>query len=380
MSDTLKSFLQRLKTSYLSQIDGKSTLRIVCGNESADLDSVVSAISYAYLSYVENPGNPIVPVLNIPRKDLRLRRDIVWVLREKSISDDLLWFAEEIDAIKRRFQCSVMSILVDHNELQSIARKFTDDVIGIIDHHEDAGFYRDIESKFNGPRVITETGSCSSLVTNYWKTAYERFPSRLNDVAFLSLSALMVDTSSMSYKVENPDRQAIALYRAVLPSDFSLTNLHTRIQYEKDNIEGLSLTEVLKKDYKVFDLESATAGSVKCGTSSIVKSFEWLLEKHGDQEFQRDVDKFMAERSLDVLLLLTHWCENGVLNRQLAFIARGKDLSELSKKVSGAMTKPLDLEPLDVLQNELTQFFSQKNLNASRKKVVPCLKQALSRL
>ena len=67
MDGNIMSFIGGLKKT-LSQ---PGTLTIVMGNQAADLDSIVSALAYSwYLKLAETESHPL-PLINIPRKDLK---------------------------------------------------------------------------------------------------------------------------------------------------------------------------------------------------------------------------------------------------------------------------------------------------------------------
>lgn len=66
-------------TTYLSKAIGiakskqPSPLRIVLGNVSADMDSVVGSMALSYYYYLKNNDNPFIPVINSKRSDFFLK-------------------------------------------------------------------------------------------------------------------------------------------------------------------------------------------------------------------------------------------------------------------------------------------------------------------
>lgn len=83
---------------------------LVIGNESCDLDSVVSALTYAaYLNWQYNQikckvctkfnrndllykHEIFIPILNVDRQDYDLKTEVVYALKEHGISKDMLVF------------------------------------------------------------------------------------------------------------------------------------------------------------------------------------------------------------------------------------------------------------------------------------------------
>lgn len=72
----MSEIIQRLNT-YLTgaraRLDGASVCDVVIGNQAADLDSMVSAIMYAFLVTGELGEDGVaLPVIDIPREDFNL--------------------------------------------------------------------------------------------------------------------------------------------------------------------------------------------------------------------------------------------------------------------------------------------------------------------
>jgi len=87
--------------TLIGKVGHHHSLLLVMGNEACDADSLASSVALAYsasmnkLGDVTPTGAIIAPVINIPRQDLALRQDIVYMLKEASINaDDLLFYPE----------------------------------------------------------------------------------------------------------------------------------------------------------------------------------------------------------------------------------------------------------------------------------------------
>lgn len=213
----------------------------VTGNESADMDSCVSAIlcSYYYTMALEKGEAPkhdfhfnpsiVIPLINIPRADLILRPDITFVLKSSGYSlgsvaflDD---FAPKINkaaktVVPSYFSTKAFVMLVDHNSLDGATKQlFTADrVVAVLDHHADDGVYPTAN-----PRVIKLAGSCISLVTTYWihqlhQTNKFTLTSKKDAVNFaiLGLGPVMADTSGLKSKVEAEDTETYEFYSSIL--------------------------------------------------------------------------------------------------------------------------------------------------------------------
>lgn len=112
---SIKSYLTNLRQQLKSK-SLNSPLTVVTGNQSADMDSVVSALTFAYFSNLHSKQY-IIPLINIPRRDLKLRRDIVTLLDYYSITEDLLFFVEDFQNIVKESD-QILTIWLITNNIQ----------------------------------------------------------------------------------------------------------------------------------------------------------------------------------------------------------------------------------------------------------------------
>ncbi|SMN19144.1 similar to Saccharomyces cerevisiae YHR201C PPX1 Exopolyphosphatase, hydrolyzes inorganic polyphosphate (poly P) into Pi residues [Maudiozyma saulgeensis] len=382
MSLTVRSFLNLLKTTPVTS----STIRIVCGNESADLDSVTSAISFAYFKFVENSkdAQPIIPIINIPREDLKLRRDIIHVLNDVNISEDLLFFLEDVKQLQESNK-TIEAILVDHNEAVNEAKKYITKVVGVIDHHKDMNQYLDAS-----PRIIKVCGSCTSLVYNYFVN--EILPKDYkpgHDVTQLCLAAGLVDTTNFSHRVEQPDLISKELY-SKYASDVDMDVYTKVIKNAKNDISGFTARDLLRKDYKQFEFwndKGIHNGKLTMGISSIVKPMYWLYEEFGGyKELKEDCVRYREEKNVDILTIMTSFVENGKFQRQMTMIP-SDEVKSIAKEMVSNITEYLELEKSEsdimsttsstnLTDDEEFQQYEQQNVEASRKQVAPSLQKA----
>ncbi|KAK3076590.1 hypothetical protein LTS18_012610, partial [Coniosporium uncinatum] len=170
--NSLRSFLIHAKSAIRWATHSSQKIIFVIGNESADLDSLTSSILYAYIrSSIPTPGafTPLyVPVTNIPRADIQLRPEFLALLPHANLEPHhLITLSDlpDLSEIKARLPPeNTKWILVDHNALQGeLGKIYAGRVVGAIDHHDEENMIP--EETGVEPRVITKTGSCTSLVT-----------------------------------------------------------------------------------------------------------------------------------------------------------------------------------------------------------------------
>lgn len=80
-----------------TNLDKYNTLKIVLGNQTCDLDSAVCALVQGFYEYVELRKNDctskmVIPVMNIPEKEFRIKTEVVYYLKKYNIHSDLLTF------------------------------------------------------------------------------------------------------------------------------------------------------------------------------------------------------------------------------------------------------------------------------------------------
>ena len=105
------------------------------GNESCDLDSAVSALTYGYLLWLcKDLKTSVIPVLNIPRRDLILRTEVVfWFQRHGFQIEDLI--CRDDIALKELSAASVLQLhLVDHHQLAENQQDLITSVVEVVDH------------------------------------------------------------------------------------------------------------------------------------------------------------------------------------------------------------------------------------------------------
>lgn len=369
------SFLQYLREVHIKELPVPSSVKVVYGNESADFDSVVSALAYAYCSFQMHPEDPLIPIVNIPKKELFLRRDIVRALERSKVSEALLFFAEDLKSLKERFG-PLTAVLVDHNSVEATMGPYIAAVVGVVDHHKDAGLHPDVK-----PRVIRTAGSCSSLVIRYW---HKYLPvSAFKDIGLLCLGAGLIDTSNFSSKVEDPDKEALNLYEKLFP-DLDRELFYKQIKRDKDDLSGFSIENILKKDYKQFEVQDSGAeNKILIGISSVVKPLSWFYENFGgESRFRDECVKTQTQRMVDLYIVMTAWMDGGTFKRELVILSSAPELcQDIVENISD--TLQLEDKSLTTKTASSPQYyrtFQQLNTSASRKQVAPCVSHAFQNI
>ena len=360
MTSSLSKFLSTTRAALLNHAGStKAAHTIILGNPSADLDSFISAVVYAYFYTVSWQKTVhlrfFIPLLDLPttssRHLWRLRPEFGTALRlannptprqsissdtnseeEKSLLAQLVTIADIRAASDSAFHslfskssadatinstsgaCTEV-VLVDHNAI-SIPTLSTSDVasrvkvVGCIDHHIDEAFVPSTAT----PRIIkTGIGSCTSLVVQHlresglWELPDDQ--ETLASLSRLALAPILIDTANLTAegKVSDTDRQAVEFLESCIRSSSNTTissgqywnkeAFYDEIATSKANsLDLLTLSEMFERDYKEWT-ESTSSGEVlNIGISSVVKPLGWLLEKSkGVTNFMNEVHKFTSQ-------------------------------------------------------------------------------------
>ncbi|XP_062048193.1 exopolyphosphatase PRUNE1 [Lepus europaeus] len=343
-------------------------LHVVLGNEACDLDSMVSALSLAfYLAKTTEAEEAFVPVLNIKRSELPLRGDNVFFLQKLHIPETLLIFRDEIDlhALHQASQLSL--VLVDHHVLPKSDAALEEAVAEVLDH-------RPIEQKHCPPCPVSVelVGSCATLVT---ERILQGAPEILDrTTAALLHGTIILDCVNMDPKIGKAtlkDNQYVEKLEALFPDLPKRDDIFDSLQKAKFDVSGLTTEQMLRKDLKTI----YRPGS-KVAISAIYMDLEAFLQR---PNLPADLHAFCHAHSYDALVAMTIFFNtHNEPVRQLAIFCTQVTLrTTICGVLERSQSPPLKLTPVPSTHPNL-QAYLQGNTQASRKKLLPLLQEALS--
>jgi len=317
----------------------------------------------------------------MPRADLALRPELRHLLTLLQISPDDLLFTNDppLSALPK----STRIALVDHNKLEPALRAFFQDanVRGIIDHHEDEG-----GSPNAKPRIIETSGSCASLVTNYFKEVFPTTGVVRGELARLGLAAALIDTTNLTNKVTEHDLSAVEFLESVINGmpvepggeKWDRQKFFNGIWDSKNDIDYMPLRDLLRKDWK----EWTEGNGKKIGIAAIIRDLSWLQNRQGQDSFLQGVKSWAQERELDLVSVMTTIGQGDEFKRELMVWALNDSVKEtIAAFEEKAQRADLKLQVwrdggLDSKDGE-RKAWRQFNLVASRKQVSPLLRESL---
>ncbi|KAI1886017.1 hypothetical protein AGOR_G00209710 [Albula goreensis] len=364
----MECFLRSCRSLLQATPEASPGLHIVLGNEACDLDSMVSSLAFAYfLSKRAGSGKAPVPVLNIPRAEFPLHTDNGFLLRESGLTQDALVFRDEVDLPGLHREGKLALTLVDHNVLASADTDLEGVVVEVIDHHQ-------LERKPSPSCSITvETvGSCTTLVTErIMQTAHEVLDKQ---VAMLLYGAIVMDCVNMAPeagKVTPKDSKYVHSVGVAISRSATKGALFQSLQNAKFDISGLTTEQMLLKDLKVV-----TGADLKLAVSVIYMTLEAFLQRRG---LQKELCDFCHKHSYSLVIAMAISIdEKNEPTRQLAiYSSSALYREEMSLALEKANSPCLNLSPVCSPYTEI-RAYCQGNTLASRKKVMPIIKDFLS--
>ncbi len=353
---SIQDFHHFLKATKASP---RTSRQIVLGNESADLDSVVSALTTAYYQHLTDPFAPTpLPVINIPRQELRLRADILFLLDRLKIDQADLTFTDEVDLLNQATDRPLALTLVDHNQLAPHQAHLIKRVTIIIDHH----IYESGQYDQTVKETIRPVGSTATLI---WNLFAQNHPDALDQaLSHFLLAPILIDTALLGdpVKTTDMDQQAVTWLRT--KAQINIKVFYDLLQAKKRDLTHLTAQEILKKDYKAWQWNTQTGG-----ISSAPQLIETLLEtKTG---ILAVAEKLARESQFDFYMVmgssgtpqsrrdLLIWCPDQQLVERLT--------AHLQKSAIGVKKAPFPhiLAPIGTDFH----YFQQKNALFSRKQM-----------
>ncbi|XP_061145685.1 exopolyphosphatase PRUNE1 isoform X6 [Syngnathus typhle] len=337
---------------------------VVLGNEACDLDSMVSSLAYAYFLSktcgIEEAF--VVPLLNIQQEELPLRSDNVFLLRQIGLSPDLLLFRDQLDLVALQRSDRLRLTLVDHNVLPSSDASLEGAVVEVIDHHM---LEREPSPSYHA--TVETVGSCATLVTErLLQKAPHILDQQLAQLLYATILADCVNMAPAAGKVTAKDSLFATALEARFPSLPPRAALFQALHNAKFDVSGLNTEQMLMKDMKMLK------GSLSMAISVLYLPIEVFLQR---AELEEELSGFCRKLALDVLVLMSiSFTEAKQPIRELALFSHSATCREqVSHFLERAGDPALDLHAISCPHDHVVAFH-QGNSSASRKKLLPLLK------
>uniref|UniRef100_A0A8C6UD71 Prune exopolyphosphatase n=1 Tax=Neogobius melanostomus TaxID=47308 RepID=A0A8C6UD71_9GOBI len=320
---------------------------------------MVCALVYAYFLH------KVWEINHTQRYELVLRSDSVALLSKTGLSPDLLLFRDQLDLRDLQRRGGLRLTLVDHNVLPDSDSDLEGAVVEVIDHHK-------LERVTSCcPVAVEPVGSCATLVA---ERVLQGAPQLLDSVVgTLLYGTVLVDCVDMSPdagKVTPKDSEVLLKLEASVQTLPQRSELFKELQLAKFDVSGLDSEQMLMKD-----LKSVSGPDMSLGISVLYLPLQDFLVRPG---VEAELSAFSQTMGYDSLLLMSiSFTESQQPIRELGVFSLRQPIREqVSLYLEHAHNPNLELRPISCSHPHVSAFH-QGNTAASRKKLLPLLKDFL---
>ena len=376
-------------------------LHLVLGNESADADSLVSALAHAlFLSRQQQQSRLVVPILSCPRADYPLRREAsVIISRWLGGNASSLFFLDDAPSFAPTAEGAALT-LVDHNRRK--AKELAGwPVASIVDHHFDEGYHPEASRQIDfSAATMRGCGSCCSLIAlNLLQQG--QGGSLDAPLAEALLSVISMDTINMlPSKATELDAAAVAGLLGVLrgelgedkaPTVAGLFSSLNALRSDRQWWLSLEPRAALGLDWKSWDLAGGGRGAL--GTCALMLGASDFLQGGRGARGQAPVETSRVEAALALarergccVLAIMSQVVSPAVEREVVFLpGGGEGAEEALQTISQALrhapgAADFELEEIKLLGAPPgAMAFVQKNSKHTRKTMAPWLVAVLEK-
>jgi len=390
---TLSEYSKSISSSVVAVSEGDTILKgVVSGNQASDMDSIICALTLAYLLTITNceENETYVPLVACNRDDADLRQETVVALKMAGVEMKDLVFGDD-EHVPMLFEKAGELVLTDHCAVDEFSKQGKDKVSRIVDHHKDlkahldvTGWARNIAHGYVGDeKKYKLVGSCGTAVAEVFMNDPNGISLMSRDngaVAILLNSVILIDTANLSADIGKATNRDIAWQNVTshfakgLPSQNDWYKQLQDAKFDIDFWRSTTAEQILRYDFKAF---SSTDGKLTVGISSINCSIDDFVAKDGWQDV---LSNRTEAGGYHFYIVLTNVITNeGTKRQKLFFSDKERLVAEASTYFRNSTNPYYQLEgPLEIPGDPVNIIaFNQLNVEHSRKKVAPSAIQYL---
>lgn len=400
--------------SFLIERKANITNHVVIGNEAGDADTIVTAITLAFIESMNGyGGDAVTPIVAISKDVFHKERPDVNLLFQlaglQEFTKDLLFIEDLEDILEEDVKAGLPSrsiTLVDHNNLNEPLVKYPNNLVvtEILDHHEDLHKYeescsgKDRNIAFDNGHALV--ASATTLVAERLRARNYPHPYPAT-IGTLLLGVIIIDSINLDEslgKVTERDRDAV---KDLLTNTDWSTRVH--LPHIRLNANGditvdtdklFDELQVAKYDplfWATFPVFRALASDFKqfgdgnesmFGIATVLMNGQEFMKK---EEFASATLDFMHTSQISFLgIMFAFYDESRTLRRQLAFVTKGEKFT--LEQIVESLLKSIEYKNADLQLEEVTihkkllieeggllqiRLFDQTNPAPSRKQIGP---------
>ncbi|KAM9167619.1 protein prune homolog 2 isoform 2-T2 [Mergus octosetaceus] len=355
----MEEFLQRARCQ-LNRSKHLEKVHVVLGNKSCDLDSLISALAYAYfLDKVSPPDVLCLPVLNIPRKDFSYFTETRFILEELNIPESFHIFRDEINLHQLNAEGKLSLTLINSNMLTSEDKSLESAIVKVITPDEQCDGSLDLQ-----------TSSSSLVVKEILQEAPELITQQL--AYLLRGSILFKCMSSELDGITEQQEKVLSVLEEKFPGLPPREEIISVLQETQLNPQGVSIEEVMLKD-----LKEISDGEIKVAISTVYMTLEdCVLHRSLLGELKAFIDKY----GVDVLVILANsLSDEEQMKRQIAVYSENLELgNQICCELEECQNPCLELDPLECGCDQIL-IYHQENSLVTCDQIFLLIKEVLNR-
>ncbi|XP_051050033.1 protein prune homolog 2 [Phodopus roborovskii] len=333
-------------------------VHVVIGPKSCDLDSLISAFTYAYfLDKVSPPGVLCLPVLNIPRTEFSYFTETRFILEELNISESSHIFRDEINLHQLNDEGKLSITLVGSHVLGSEDRSLEAAVVRVINPGEQS----------DGELGLPESSS-SLVLKELLREAPELITQQL---AHLLRGSILFKWMTMDPELPEKQEDILSILEEQFPNLPPRDDIISVLQETQLSAQGLSIEKTMLKD-----LKELSDGEIKVAVSTVNMTLEdCLFHSNITSDLKAFTDKF----GFDVLILIASYTAEEQQKQQIAVYSQNLELcSQICCELEESQNPCLELEPFECGCDEIL-VYQQEDPSVTCDQVVLLVKEVINR-
>ncbi|GLV45681.1 prune [Carabus blaptoides fortunei] len=328
----MNKFLEQTKTT-LQSIGNFEKVHVVLGNESCDLDSAISSIVYGYYVFKtqtsSNTNICVIPVLNIRQDEFPLRTETKYFLLKNGINIDNLTFRNQID----------LTALCSNDKLK----------LTLVDHH-----VLPVQDKPGFESQLERYSPCYGYYDTIVKLLH----------GTIVLDTINFNTTANRFK--SLDQEMVASLEKCVKIEYTRSSICSELISARGDVSTLTPFQILHRDLKIIN------GMPFPGVPMLFAEF---LDLSGAKE---SLSEFCQSKKCKVIVPMGLIARGGRVLRDVGvFSIADCDLKSAIIECLKAKEE-LQLSKVDTSIPGL-KLFSQGNVQASRKQIVPILSEVIEK-
>ncbi|XP_068783177.1 protein prune homolog 2 isoform X2 [Struthio camelus] len=355
----MEEFLQRAR-AQLNRSKCLEKVHVVLGNKSCDLDSLISALAYAYfLDKVSPPDVLCLPVLNIRRRDFSYFTETRFILEELNIPESFHIFRDEINLHQLNAEGKLSLTLVNSNTLTSEDKSLESAVVKVINPDEQCDGSLELQA------------SSSSLVV---KEILQEAPELITQqLAYLLRGSILFRCMSLEpERITEQQEKVLSILEEKFPDLPPREEIISVLQETQFNPQGISIEEVMLKD-----LKELSDGEIKVAISTVYMTLEDCMVH---RSLVGDLKAFIDKYAFDVLVILANYLsDEEQTKRQIAVYTENLELgNQICCELEECQNPCLELDPLECGCDQIL-IYHQENCLVTCDQVFLIVKEVINR-